>query len=266
MKSLIQDVGAYAGLAAFIGLAVLSLLYFAQARDVRRLREWAGSAPERDAEMLGITSDVAAERDAELKRIEEERRRREEAQQTEAKAAAYRDTRRQRREAGLPEQTRWERLQARFGVGPAAVEGPSWRSIALIALAVIVLGGGVAVAALAVFGGGSGGKGSGAQHAQLQPSDVEVAVLNGTAVPGLAARFGDQVEHRGFKLGAVTNSKSSFGASVVEYRNGFKPEAVKVSKELKIDKVRPMSPDIAQVSAGASVSVVIGDDKASSAG
>ncbi|HEX6602590.1 MAG TPA: LytR C-terminal domain-containing protein [Solirubrobacterales bacterium] len=266
MKTLIHDVGAYAGIAAFIGLAVLSLLYFAQARDVRRLREWAGSAPERDAEMLGVTSGVAAERDAELQRIEEERRRREQAQQAEAKATAYRETRRQRREAGLPEQTRWERFQARFGVGPAAVEGPSWRSIALIALAVIVLGGGVAVAALAVFGGGNGGKGSSTHQAQLRPSDVEVAVLNGTAVPGLAARFGDQVEHKGFKLGAVTNSNSSFSKSVVEYRNGFKPEAAKVSKELGIDKVRPMSADIAQVSAGASVSVVIGDDKAAAAG
>src|SRR5262245_62494694 len=36
---LIREVGAFAGLAAFLGLAVLALLYFAQARDVRRLRE-----------------------------------------------------------------------------------------------------------------------------------------------------------------------------------------------------------------------------------
>ena len=35
----IKEVGAFAGLAAFLGLAVLALLYFAQARDVRRLRE-----------------------------------------------------------------------------------------------------------------------------------------------------------------------------------------------------------------------------------
>jgi hypothetical protein len=35
----IREVGAFAGLAAFFGLALLALLYFAQARDVRRLRE-----------------------------------------------------------------------------------------------------------------------------------------------------------------------------------------------------------------------------------
>jgi hypothetical protein len=265
VKSLIQDVGAYAGIAAFIGLAVLALLYFAQARDVRRLREWAAGAPERDAEMLGATSRVAADRDAELKRIEEENRRREEVRQAEQKAAAYRETRRQRREQGLPEQTRWERLQARVGAGPAAVDAPRWRSVAMIAAAVILLGGGVAVAALAVFGGNEG-NGGGAHAKQLHPADVEVAVLNGTAVPGVAARYGDIVDHKGFKLGAVTNSDSSFAKSAVEFRNGFRPEAVRVAHDLKIAKVRQMTSDIAQVSAGASVSVVIGQDKATAGG
>jgi hypothetical protein len=46
----IEQIGSYAGFAAVLGLAVLSALYFSQARDVRRLREWAGRAPERDAE------------------------------------------------------------------------------------------------------------------------------------------------------------------------------------------------------------------------
>lgn len=44
---IIQDIGSYAGFAAIVGLAVLSALYFSQARDVKRLREWAGRAPER---------------------------------------------------------------------------------------------------------------------------------------------------------------------------------------------------------------------------
>ncbi|HEY0632463.1 MAG TPA: LytR C-terminal domain-containing protein [Thermoleophilaceae bacterium] len=47
---LIQEIGSYAGLAAIPGIAVLSALYFSQARDVRRLREWAGRAPERAEE------------------------------------------------------------------------------------------------------------------------------------------------------------------------------------------------------------------------
>src|SRR3954469_22906608 len=47
----VVTVGALAGLAAIPGLAVLSLLYFGQAREVKRLREWAGRAPERAAEL-----------------------------------------------------------------------------------------------------------------------------------------------------------------------------------------------------------------------
>jgi len=46
-----EQYGAYAGIAAVFGLGVLSLLYFAQAREVKRLREWAGRAPERAAEL-----------------------------------------------------------------------------------------------------------------------------------------------------------------------------------------------------------------------
>src|SRR5215207_5938309 len=47
----VEKYGAYVGIAAFFGLAVLSLLYFAQARELKRLREWAGRAPERAREL-----------------------------------------------------------------------------------------------------------------------------------------------------------------------------------------------------------------------
>jgi LytR cell envelope-related transcriptional attenuator len=55
---IIEQIGAYGGLAAVLGLAVLSALYFSQARDVKRLREWAGRAPERVAE--GAAADQLA--------------------------------------------------------------------------------------------------------------------------------------------------------------------------------------------------------------
>src|SRR4051794_33843844 len=47
----VEKYGAYIAIASFLGLALLSILYFAQAREVRRLRDWAGRAPERDAEL-----------------------------------------------------------------------------------------------------------------------------------------------------------------------------------------------------------------------
>src|SRR3954469_16865918 len=51
LQDQVEKYGAYVGIAAFFGLAILSLLYFAQAREVKRLREWAGRAPERAAEI-----------------------------------------------------------------------------------------------------------------------------------------------------------------------------------------------------------------------
>jgi hypothetical protein len=50
-SSLAEQIGSYAGIASVIGLGILALLYFSQAREVRRLREWAGREPERAAEL-----------------------------------------------------------------------------------------------------------------------------------------------------------------------------------------------------------------------
>ena len=47
----VDKYSSYVGVAAFFGLAVLSLLYFAQARELKRLRDWAGRAPERAREL-----------------------------------------------------------------------------------------------------------------------------------------------------------------------------------------------------------------------
>lgn len=253
---LIEKIGAFAGLAAFFGLAVLALLGFAQGRDIRRLREWAGSAPERDSERKESTSAAAAERAEELKRLEE-------ARTAEREAVELREERRQRREAGLPELTRTERLRERFGGGGSRLGEPRY----LVALFVVVLAAAAGGAYLVTQGSDdAGGKGRGGGAAKLKPSEIEVTVLNGTAVPGLAARYGDKVERKGFELGAVTNSSSSFVDSVVMFKRGNAPEGRRVAAALGISEVRPMTSDIASVSAGAPVSVVVGEDNASTSG
>ena len=61
LQDQIDKYGAYIGIAAFFGLAVLTLLYFAQAREVKRLREWAGRAPERAAELEQAVQEHAEE-------------------------------------------------------------------------------------------------------------------------------------------------------------------------------------------------------------
>jgi LytR cell envelope-related transcriptional attenuator len=61
LQDQVEKYGAYVGIAAFFGLAVLTLLYFAQAREVKRLREWAGRAPERAAELELAVAEHAEE-------------------------------------------------------------------------------------------------------------------------------------------------------------------------------------------------------------
>ena len=61
LQDQVEKYGAYVGIASFFGLAILSLLYFAQAREVKRLREWAGRAPERAAEVEALAIQHAEE-------------------------------------------------------------------------------------------------------------------------------------------------------------------------------------------------------------
>jgi ABC-type multidrug transport system fused ATPase/permease subunit len=249
----IEQIGAFAGLAAFLGLAILALLSFTHGRDIRRLREWAGSAPERDAERKEQTSTIAAQRAEELRALQE-------ARTAEHQAVSSREERRQRREEGQPDETRRARLRQRFS-GAGEIASNPLALVALFLVLVVVVGGG---AYLLISGSDSSSNGQDSKQAaaKVKPSEIEVTVLNGTAVPGLAATFGDEVEAKGFKLGAVTNSSASFAESVVMFKRGHKPEARKVAKQLKIAKLQLMNGEIESVSAGAAVAVVVGEDNA----
>lgn len=264
MLDVIEQIGAFAGLAAFLGLAVLSLLYFTQARDLRRLRDWAGSAPERDAERKEATSAAAAQRAEELRRLEEGRT-------AERRALDEREERRRRREAGLPERSAAGRIGGWFsGLGERMAE-PRYLVVLFVALLALVGGG-----AYALLGGGDNGRAqpsagdrspakSKRAAAQLPASEIEVAVLNGTAVSGLAATYGDMVESEGFALGAVGNTTESYSRSVVMFERGHAPEAKRVAKALDIPKVELMEAAVQRVAEGAKVAVIAGEDNASAA-
>ena len=49
VSSEIKTVGSYAGLASLLGLAILALLYFAQARETRRIADWIEQEEQRRA-------------------------------------------------------------------------------------------------------------------------------------------------------------------------------------------------------------------------
>jgi hypothetical protein len=258
----VERIGSFAGLASFLGLGIFALLLFAHGRDIRRLRDWAGSAPEREAERMEQTQNIAAQRAEELRELEE-------ARTAEHEALEQREVRRQRREEGLPEQTRGERIRERFSGFGETLSRPALLIMLFVVL--VLIGGGVAYAVLNTGGGSdksgkdSGGKEGGkekqsAATKNVKPEEIEVAVLNGTEATGLAATWGDKAEAKGFEVGAITNTTSTFENSVVMFKEGAKPEAKTVAQQLQIHKVQPMTAEVSGVSNGAKVSVVVGED------
>jgi hypothetical protein len=263
----VERIGSFAGLASFLGLAVFALLLFAHGRDIRRLRDWAGSAPEREQERMEATQNIAAQRAEELRELEE-------SKTAEHDAIADRELRRQRREEGLPEKTRGERFKERFSGFGESLSRPALLGVLFVVFVLVV--GGVAYAVLnnsssdstAKTSKKNGGDGNGKKKkgAAVAPGEIEVAVLNGTAVSGLAASWGETIEEKGFELGAITNTSSTFEESVVMFEPGAKPEAKEVAERLSIKNVEAMIPEVAEVSNEAKVSVVVGEDNAPAEG
>jgi hypothetical protein len=260
----VERIGSFAGLASFLGLGVFALLLFAHGRDIRRLRDWAGSAPEREAERLEQTQNIAAQRAEELRELEESRT-------AEHAAIADRETRRQRREEGLPEQTRGERLAERFSGARDSLSRPAI-VVALIVVGLLIAGGIVYAVSNSGSSSTKNGKKGGESAKQASssskkkqkasPGEIEVAVLNGTEATGLAATWGEKAEGKGFVVGAVSNTNSTFENSVVMFADGAAEEAKEVAKGLQIHKVQPMTAEVSGVSNGAKVTVVVGEDNA----
>jgi hypothetical protein len=96
----------------------------------------------------------------------------------------------------------------------------------------------------------------------IVPGNVTVAVLNGTTVPGLAAKVGDRVEGLGFQLGNVTNnSDQSRNESVVLYAPDHQDEAAAVARKLNIGQREPIDAASQALAGDAGVVVIAGSDQ-----
>jgi hypothetical protein len=294
------DIALYAGAAAFFGLALLVPLYFSQARDVRRLRTWMALSPNvRQAELeaaeaaraettapapakpapppapeprpvpgLGPASEAAPEVTAPpavpppvpaptpppprgvtpspgttpvrplspAERIALDR------------PATARLT--AERAAVQPAPGRLGRL-GRLGTG---------RGLAAVVGAVLALG--IAVVFVSLELSEDEGPQTRERTPAVIPSEVEVAVLNGTAEPGLAAKVGDDVEANGFVVGDVTNSESPFEDTVVMFTPGNEREAQAVANKLGVTRIQPMDADTSAAAGEAGVAVIAGEDRA----
>jgi hypothetical protein len=269
---LVQQAGVYAGVGAFVGLLVFLPLYLSQARDIHRLRVWADRDPDAadEAERVAVASARVAQQAAVARATGEAQAAREEvkAAARDAEAMAVR-TPAERVTADRPAATRITRERAALAAQPAwrrwLSRGPNARQLVWIVAGVFVVGLGVALVSLQIAGGGDN-VGSAPEPTVEQrgvvKGDVEVAVLNGTAVAGLAAKVGDDVETNGYALGAVTNSESPTEETFVVFERGHEEEAHSVARDLGVDMVSPIDSETSALSDGADVVVVAGEDRA----
>jgi hypothetical protein len=262
MSSLLKEVGAVAGLASFLGLALLSLLYFAQARDIRRLRDQASFLVEggaEDAETVA-PAERTATAVASTTKVPEKAA-------AAAAATAPNDAEAFRR-AELARQAaeRRQRFEKRRKPGNGG-ERPAWLSLAVIVVGALLLIAGVAFGVTHLTGGSSdsttavtGKKGKG----PCPPSQTKVAVLNGTATPGLAAQSASQLKQKQYKVGPVGNTTTPFTTSVVMFdpTEGSVQCAQFIGGIVDIQKDQPMNNEVRTASEGNPVAVVLGDDKA----
>lgn len=93
----------------------------------------------------------------------------------------------------------------------------------------------------------------------LAPRLVTVTVLNGNGVSGAAAATASRVRARGYKIRKVGNApRSGYGRSVVMYRSDFRPEGLRLARDLGIGLVSPLDGLRARNLAGAKLAVVVG--------
>jgi LytR cell envelope-related transcriptional attenuator len=141
-------------------------------------------------------------------------------------------------------------------------------AVALVGLLVV---GGAAAYGVPQLTGDDGGDDSGNAQANkpkrngvaVKPGNVTVAVLNGTTVPGLAAALRNQIAAAGFKKGAINNfSDQQLAESVVQYATGRQAEAKAVSRRVGISQREPVTASSRALAGDATVIVIAGADKA----
>jgi hypothetical protein len=257
----------YVSLAAVLAFLFLLALYLSQRRDLERLRAWMEATPEHPEEDLARSETLLDRAEAELEEIlgvEAPA-----ATPTEATAVAPpsradtpvppQPTTSERpaleqitteREALLPH-PRWRRFVAR-------VSQP--RVLGLIAVGAVILG------LVGIFGserlldeGSEPGREP--KPGAVVPADVTVAVLNGTAVPGLGNKVATDVEVNEFTLGAVGTSRKEYDQTVVMYEENQKRAAQKVAHDLGVNPVQPIDRETQQEAGGADVVVIAGKDR-----
>jgi hypothetical protein len=93
----------------------------------------------------------------------------------------------------------------------------------------------------------------------LPRGSTSVTVLNGSGLAGAAAAQASRVRARGYVVGEVGNApRTGYGQSVVMYRIGRRPEALRLARDLRIRLVSPLDGLRPRDLLGAQLAVVVG--------
>ena len=237
MLDLVEKIGPFVGLAAFIGLAVLAFLIFQQSRDVRRLREWAGRAPERALEAAEASAAAA-----------------------EARGEAAGEERPGRFATFFT--TVWGGIRSRYQAFDRGM--PIDGRIVLGVLVAGIVAAGVLTSGFGLLGEEQAGTKGGGKPGSKLPT---VAVLNGTATVGLADRVTTEVVRpAGYKVPVQDNAPADFNESTIMYPPKGQGDAAQleraVQKELGETSTEPMAADVEAAAKGAELALIIGADDA----
>jgi hypothetical protein len=94
---------------------------------------------------------------------------------------------------------------------------------------------------------------------KLARTATSVLILNGNGIAGAAAAEAQLVRHKGYVLAVVGNAaRSDYLRSVVMYRPGYKAEATRLARDVRITLVSPLDGLRLADLMGAHAAVVIG--------
>ena len=95
----------------------------------------------------------------------------------------------------------------------------------------------------------------------LSRAQTSVLVLNGGGRSGAAAASADTVKARGYTVTSVGNAPTAgYPTSVVMFRAGYRAEALRLARDLRVHRVAPLKRIALSELLGAQLALVVGTD------
>lgn len=238
MPEILRDAGSWAAFGAAAGILLLLPLYLSQRRDVQRLRRWREIEPERGEPVTGVFSALGSGMVGPRGRTAADRI-------TSERPALARIT---IQRARFAEEPLWRRVIRRL---------PEPRHPMVIAAGAFLVGAGIFLGSVQLLESGDEPGGG----APAPPPGSSVAVLNGSDLPGLGGKVGDDVRVNGYELEAVSSAPKPYSQTVVMYAPGRQKDAERLARRLGVKPVQPIDRAAAKLADGAELVVIAGDDR-----